>query len=69
MITELELCPFCGEEATVVYCENGSEYTSNVLYLNKRGTVRCKHCEIRLPRIYRRVGNAIEAWNRRAEDG
>lgn len=66
-MSELKPCPFCGGEATVVYCENRSEYTSNVLYLNRRGTVRCKRCEIRLPRVYRRASKAIEVWNKRYE--
>ena len=66
-MAELKPCPFCGGEATPVYCENGSQYTSNILYINKRGTVKCKRCGIRLPRIYSRVSKAIEAWNRRAE--
>ena len=66
--TELKPCPFCGGEATPVYCENGSSYTSNVLIVSKRGTVKCKKCEIRLPRIYSRVSKAIEAWNRRADN-
>lgn len=66
-MTELKPCPFCGGEATPVYCENGSQYTSNIMMINKRGTVKCKRCEIRLPRIYSRVSKAIEAWNRRAE--
>ena len=65
---ELKPCPFCGGEATPVYCEYGDRYTSNVLYLSKRGTVKCKKCEVYLPRVYRTVSKAIEAWNRRADN-
>ena len=65
---EIKNCPFCGGEGVPVYCENGSQYTSNVLHLSKRGTVKCKKCEIRLPRVYSRVSKAIESWNRRISD-
>ena len=67
-MSELKSCPFCGGEATPVYCENGSQYTSNIMYLNKRGTIKCKCCEVRLPRIYSKISKAIEAWIRRAKD-
>ena len=67
-MVELKRCPFCGGEATPLYCENGNKYTSNVLYLSKRGTIKCKKCEITLPRIYAKVSNAIKAWNRRVEN-
>jgi Lar family restriction alleviation protein len=67
-MAELKPCPFCGGEATPVYCENVNSYTSNILYVSKRGTVKCKRCELRLPRVYRRVSKAIEAWNRRADN-
>lgn len=60
--------PFCGGEATFVYCETGSKYISNRLYMSKRGTVKCKKCGIRLPRIYSKVSRSIEAWNRRSFD-
>ena len=61
----LKPCPFCGGEATPLYCENGNRYTSNILYLSKRGTIKCKKCELTLPRVYYRVSKAIEAWNTR----
>ena len=63
---KLKPCPFCGGEATPVYCENGNQYTSNIMYLSKRGTIKCKHCGVELQRVYSRVSKAIEAWNRRA---
>ena len=65
---ELKRCPFCGGEATPVYIEKGSRYTSNVLYLQKSGTIKCKKCEIELPRRYSKITKAIETWNRRAND-
>lgn len=65
---ELKPCPFCGGEAAPVYCERGSKYRSNVLYLSKRGTIRCKRCKVELPRVYSRVSKAAEAWNRRASN-
>ncbi len=66
-MTELKSCPFCGGEAVPVYSDKGSLYTSNILMLSAKGTVKCKKCEVRLQRIYSRVGKAIEAWNKRAE--
>ena len=63
----LKPCPFCGGEAVPVYSNKGSLYTSNILMLSERGTVKCKKCEVRLPRIYSRVSKAIEVWNKRAE--
>lgn len=64
-MSELKRCPFCGGEATPLYCENGNRYTSNVLYISKRGTIKCKKCELTLPRVYSKVSKAIEAWNTR----
>lgn len=66
-MSEIKLlpCPFCGGEATPVYCENGNRYTSNILYLSKRGTIKCKKCNLTLPRVYSKVSKAIEAWNTR----
>ena len=61
----LKECPICGGEATPLYCENGNRYTSNILYLSKRGTIKCKKCELTLPRVYSRVSKAIEVWNTR----
>jgi Lar family restriction alleviation protein len=66
-MANLKTCPFCGGKATPVYCENGNRYTSNMLMLSKRGTVKCKKCEVCLPRVYSKVAKAIEAWNRRNE--
>lgn len=67
MTEALKPCPFCGGEPVPVYCENGSRYTSNVLDKSKRGTIKCKRCELTLPRIYKKISTAMEAWNRRAE--
>lgn len=61
----LKHCPFCGGEAIPVYHENGNRYTSNIYYPSKRGTIKCKSCEITLPRVYSRVSKAVEVWNRR----
>lgn len=61
-------CPFCGGKAVPVYVDkNGNRWRSNLTYLSYRGTVKCAHCEIELPRIYSRVSKAIERWNKRVE--
>lgn len=62
-MTKLKPCPFCGGEAVIVYVENGNRYTSNILYKSKRGTIKCKRCEVTLPRVYSRVSKAIDKWN------
>ena len=67
-MSELKPCPFCGGQAVPVYSNKGSLYTGNILMLSAEGTIKCKKCEVRLPRIYSRVSKAIEAWNRRAKD-
>ena len=66
----LKKCPFCGGDATPVYYDlpQASGYTSNIFYAGKRGTIKCKKCEVRLPRIYRTVRKASEVWNRRFSD-
>ena len=63
---DLKPCPFCGGEAVPVYSNKGSLYTCNILMLSERGTVKCKKCGVRLPRIYSRVSKAIDVWNKRA---
>ena len=56
---ELKPCPFCGGEA---------EYRPVGEFSEKNGYVRCKNfcCE---QYGYSPKKEAIEAWNRRAEDG
>lgn len=68
-MTELKRCPFCGGMATPVYYDLNQDvgYRSNILHKGKRGTIKCKKCEVQLPRIYKTVGYAIDVWNRRAE--
>lgn len=58
MATELKPCPFCGGEAEFVYLE---------AYENE-GYIVCKNGCIEQRKIYNSTGEAIEAWNRRAED-
>ena len=57
-MTELKKCPFCGSKARLNVC-------------NEKYFVECSHekwCET-LPKtwLYNTKGEAIEAWNRRAE--
>ncbi len=54
---KLKPCPFCGGEATIRKYEYFSEDTYNV-YCEECG------CEISM---YYSEGDAIDAWNRRAE--
>lgn len=68
----IKTCPFCGGEAEPLYyttkgnsIKRETPYTSNILMLSHRGTIKCKKCEIVLPRTYKTVRYAIEVWNRR----
>lgn len=60
-MAELKSCPFCGGEARPV------------LYHNKECTwvrhyVKCQCCDVHTPNYLERE-IAIEAWNRRADNG
>lgn len=58
-MAELKPCPFCGGEAV---CYGGSLEDNNRVY------IACvNHCVEQ--RHIRNKDEAIEAWNRRAEDG
>ena len=70
-MAELKPCPFCGGKARMKYGkynllgayggpENDREWVG----------VYCKKCNVtQPPRTYSTKTEAIEAWNRRAEDG
>ena len=71
MMAELKPCPFCGGEARMKYGKYnllgayGTEETAR-----KWAGVWCVKCGIEQPiRKYVTKEQAIEAWNRRAEDG
>ena len=57
---ELKPCPFCGGEAVFDTVSNGAG--------NPRGFVRCKNRCCEMCWVLNK-NEAIEAWNRRAEDG
>lgn len=62
---ELKPCPFCGAKAEVHDCGEFDNESLNVTYSGKSG-VHCTECSIAtLP--YDNEQEAIEAWNRRAE--
>ena len=70
-MAELKPCPFCGGKARMKYgrynllgayggAENDREWAG----------VYCKKCNVsQPPRLYSTKTEAMEAWNRRAEDG
>ncbi len=62
-MAELKPCPFCGGKAELVTSQ-AFEWCDRYYY------VRCasEECEKRT-HLYDRTHEAIEAWNRRAEDG
>lgn len=57
---DLKPCPFCGGEAEVF---RGTTYGFHYLY-----EPRCIKCECALG-VYETEEQAIEAWNRRADNG
>ena len=54
MMAELKPCPFCGGEARL-----GMDFDWHFVY--------CIECQAQIERDYEK--EAIDAWNRRAEDG
>lgn len=58
-MAELKPCPFCGGEAEVV--KNPDFVDVSCKNINCRGYACCLH--------HKKKKDAIEAWNRRAEDG
>ena len=57
-MTELKPCPFCGGEAGIM------RYN----HIKKVSFCFCTSCKAKMPNMLTRE-EAIEAWNRRAEDG
>ena len=56
---ELRCCPFCGGKAIVrSYSVDNDKYS----------IVTCVECDVETP-MYEFRSDAIEAWNRRADDG
>lgn len=55
-MAELKPCPFCRHEAIVDDCGDHGYF------------VRCSNCCINQGKLYALKCDAIEAWNRRAED-
>lgn len=66
-MSELKSCPFCGGKAVPVYTDKQGKtrWRSNIYYPSYRGTIKCSHCEIELPRYYSRISKAAEVWNKR----
>jgi Lar family restriction alleviation protein len=63
-MAELKPCPFCGGEAKVYdHFRIARGKTWNYF------RVGCEECGLRFPKFSEVKEEAIEAWNRRAEDG
>ena len=61
---ELKRCPFCGGEAFVY------ERFESVWHLNPTDfTVLCRNCKAGVRHYFPTKSEAVEAWNRRADDG
>ena len=60
---ELKRCPFCGEKA-VIRTFPGKVFDCYKVYCSN---ICCYICPV--TRIYHNKKEAIEAWNRRADDG
>jgi Lar family restriction alleviation protein len=57
-MSELKKCPFCGDERHAVYPHQG------------RFIVCCRGCGVKLGfGLYKTEQEAVEAWNKRADDG
>jgi Lar family restriction alleviation protein len=65
---DIKKCPFCGYNATLLteqYRINQSEYFPEFKH---RSIVRCNKCRASVG-FYTTDKKAIEAWNRRVDDG
>ena len=58
-MNELKPCPFCGGDDTVIEKDP----------LTGTYVVRCRNCQTIVWQYYAIREEAIEAWNRRADDG
>lgn len=66
-MNELKPCPFCGGGAVIHHCGELENETMAVVFGSKVG-IHCRNCHIAtMP--YETKNEAIEAWNRRAENG
>lgn len=66
---ELKPCPFCGGDAEKMYIKRNKLFASMHFPYNTRYVyVKCKICGA-TSRDCVSVENAIEAWNRRSDNG
>lgn len=67
---ELKRCPFCGGDAEKGYIKRKRLFASMRFPYNTHYVyVKCKVCGATTSRVYVAIENAIEAWNRRGENG
>ena len=59
-MAELKPCPFCGGKAFHYFFFDG---------FHDYGRVECTKCKVMMTKVNCIGTEAIEAWNRRAEDG
>lgn len=64
---ELKTCPFCGGEAEIHICMVVDENNIGIIRQGQTG-VHCTNCRT-ATHIFDNEDEAIEAWNRRVENG
>ena len=63
-MAELKPCPFCGGEARLI-----EESISMWSRIPHDFAVVCKNCHASIRQYFRTEAEAIEAWNRRVDNG
>lgn len=64
---ELKPCPFCGGEAS--FKKHSFYYDKERSFSDNTYGISCNNCFAESYQFYQTKEKAIEAWNRRVEDG